>query len=242
MQDRYTGDIGDFAKYGLLRALGVGHRLGVAWYLMPDETHNGDGRHVDYLADRPKWAPYDPDLFDTMKALVAVRRSVATVEGSGLLPGAVFHSKRLEVHESSVGERWEWRSRWFEGVLSDLIGCDLVFADPDNGLCLDDNFRASRRSAWKRIPVAEVLRLAQGRTAIIYHHNTRRPGGHELENGDWIKRLGGNVLALRWRRISCRTFFVVNPTPAVSAQVMAFTKKWAPHFSLQDAKRCLETA
>ena len=33
MQDRYTGDIGDFAKYGLLRALEAGHRLGVAWYL-----------------------------------------------------------------------------------------------------------------------------------------------------------------------------------------------------------------
>ena len=32
MRDRYVGDIGDYAKYGLLRAIGKGNRLGVAWY------------------------------------------------------------------------------------------------------------------------------------------------------------------------------------------------------------------
>ena len=42
MQNRYTGDIGDFGKYGLLRALcsPVGEiqrlQLGVVWYLMKD--------------------------------------------------------------------------------------------------------------------------------------------------------------------------------------------------------------
>ena len=47
MQDRYVGDIGDFVKYGLLRALGKGKRLGVAWYLpaAADLTGSGDGRH-----------------------------------------------------------------------------------------------------------------------------------------------------------------------------------------------------
>ena len=38
MQDRYVGDIGDFGKYGLLRALcGRDLYLGVVWYLIPDE-------------------------------------------------------------------------------------------------------------------------------------------------------------------------------------------------------------
>ena len=54
MQNRYTGDIGDFAKYGLLRALSKGKRLGVAWYLYPDEEDNTDGRHIDYLQQPEK--------------------------------------------------------------------------------------------------------------------------------------------------------------------------------------------
>ena len=50
MQDRYVGDIGDFAKYGLLRALGRRRRLGVAWYRRtePDPPNANDGRHTDY--------------------------------------------------------------------------------------------------------------------------------------------------------------------------------------------------
>ena len=49
MQNRYTGDIGDFGKIGLLRYFEREFTLGVNWYLTPDETHNGDGRHIGYL-------------------------------------------------------------------------------------------------------------------------------------------------------------------------------------------------
>jgi hypothetical protein len=51
MQNRYVGDVGDFAKYGLLRQLTMDDQLhlGVIWYLFDDETHNSDGRHVTYL-------------------------------------------------------------------------------------------------------------------------------------------------------------------------------------------------
>ena len=55
MQNRYVGDIGDFGKLGLLRALSSkGLSIGVNWYLTTDESHNGDGRHVDYLAKDPE--------------------------------------------------------------------------------------------------------------------------------------------------------------------------------------------
>ena len=49
MQDRYTGDIGDFGKLGLLRWLSTSLSIGVNWYLVPDESHNGDGRHTNYV-------------------------------------------------------------------------------------------------------------------------------------------------------------------------------------------------
>lgn len=31
MQNRYVGDLGDFGKFGVLRSLGCGLRLGVVW-------------------------------------------------------------------------------------------------------------------------------------------------------------------------------------------------------------------
>ena len=44
MQDRYTGDLGDFSKLGVLRLLqSAGMSIGLNWYLTPDETNNSDG-------------------------------------------------------------------------------------------------------------------------------------------------------------------------------------------------------
>lgn len=75
MQNRYTGDVGDFGTYGLLRALAAPAgarpmRLGVVWHLVPDESHNADGKHVGYLnsdtalasarATRPSTTPSAP--------------------------------------------------------------------------------------------------------------------------------------------------------------------------------------
>lgn len=84
MQDRYTGDIGDYIKYALLRALSPGLKLGVAWYLYPDEGHNSDGKHVQYLHDPQRWRHLDPELFDALRNIVAGNRSVSAVETSGL--------------------------------------------------------------------------------------------------------------------------------------------------------------
>lgn len=54
MQDRYAGDVGDFVKLGLLRAISPGRKLGVAWYRYQDEAHNGDGRSSNEALNVPK--------------------------------------------------------------------------------------------------------------------------------------------------------------------------------------------
>ena len=61
MQNRYTGDIGDFGKLGLLRVLQeAGFSIGVNWYLTPNEEHNQDGKHINYedlrFCDEALWA------------------------------------------------------------------------------------------------------------------------------------------------------------------------------------------
>lgn len=233
MQDRYTGDIGDFVKYGLLRALSYGLKLGVAWYLYPDESHNDDGRHVEYLHAPKKWRHRDECLYDGLKAFVeGGSRQTAAIEQAGLLGNAKFSRELLNSGSLAVPKRRVWRSNWFSNAVSDLDGCEIVFADPDNGLCEDSKFGYGKTKDWKRLPLSEALALAAGRAAVFYHHNSRRPGGHDLEVDYWIEQLGSGTQALRWRAISNRTFFIVNPTPIISVRLQSFAALWGPEAEL----------
>lgn len=96
MQNRYAGDIGDFAKLGLLRALSANLRLGFAWYLYPDEGHNEDGRHIAYLDEPMAWKGLDPELFASFGNIVrSGDRTVAAIERANLFDEATFHSALL---------------------------------------------------------------------------------------------------------------------------------------------------
>ena len=233
MQDRYVGDIGDFARCGLLRVLSAGRQLGVAWYLHPNEGHNNDGRFVNYLNSPQIWRPLDAELFDGLRALVEHdQRCVVALQRSGLLPGARFADELLDARAIPVGQRREWRAGWFERVMEQLEGCDIVYADPDNGLCLDENFRPTRAKDWKRQPLCEALRLCADRPGVLYHHNTRFKGGHHAEIRYWMKRLPAGAYAFYWRRYSNRTFFVVNPDQQVIDRLAEFAEIWQAHGEL----------
>lgn len=232
MQNQYVGDIGDFAKYGLLKALGKGQKLGVAWYLFPDEPRKTDGKYIDYLNHPDEWQDLDPVLFDRLRKIVQHGpREVQQIEISGLLGNAAFSNEPL-TFEGKPDERATQRAKWFQGVLTDLDDCTLVFADPDNGLCEDRIYAAADRKSWKRMPMSEAHVLAAGRTGILYHHNTRMKGGHLKEIQYWLTQLGVDALALYWRRFSNRTFFIIHPTSEIKRRVQKFATKWSPHFEL----------
>lgn len=226
MQDRYAGDIGDYAKYALLRAVFEGCELGVAWYLHPDESKSADGRYTDYLNQPAKWRHLDEDLFDRLEKIVASSRSVAAIQASSILPQAVFADARLNITDIPVRRRESWRRTWFDGVRQRLEKCDVVFADPDNGLVRDDNFRPTRKGSVKGIPEEEVGSLSAGRPMVVYHHNTRRKGGHKKEIAYWQNRLPGQVHAYYWRRWSNRTFFFVNSYREIVDRLEAFAERW----------------
>ncbi|MXX34092.1 MAG: hypothetical protein F4106_08315 [Gemmatimonadetes bacterium] len=211
MQDRYVGDIGDFVKYRLLRKIRGDRELGVAWYLHPDGGPAGDGSHTAYLRDPDKWRQFDDDLFDVLGQLVPDRRSVANIQESGVLGEAVFADERLDIAKVPVPDREDWRHDWFDRTKRKLAKCDLVFADPDNGLFPTARFNPRRKESAKRIPLDEAIALAEGRAAVIYHHNTRFKGGHVNEILCWKHHLPSGTLAYYWPRVSNRTFFIINP-------------------------------
>ena len=241
MQNRYVGDIGDYVKYALLREITGRKCLGVAWYLHPDGGPAGDGRYTTYLDRSDDWRHLDDQLFTKLKELVNDRsRTVQAVQESKLLgANTIFSDQCLDVADIPSKERSSWRSKWFECVQAELRDCDLVFADPDNGLYPDKSFRPSQKVNAKRIPLKEAQDLSKGRAAVIYHHNTRRTGGHLAEIRDWMSKLSGCELAFRFKRWSPRTFFIVNPDSEIRHHLITFAQRWSEHGCLlNNAGRC----
>ncbi len=234
MQNRYVGDIGDYVKYALIRHIGKGKRIGIAWYLFPDENNNNDGKFTNYLKYPEKYKVYDPELFSFLKDSVeSARKNIKTIEKSGILGDCIFHNDILYTDIPSIKwrDRRKWRNEWFSNVLDTLNGCDIVFADPDNGIYPDEKFRGSRKMDLKRIPEKEVEKLAKSRCAIIYHHNSRFKGGHAEEIKFWKRRISrrlkiNNVIALRWKRYNSRTFFIISSDNEIIDKAIFFAKKW----------------
>ena len=225
------GDIGDYAKYALLRAVVGERRLGVAWYLHPDKGTGGD--HIQYLARPDVWRPVDCGLFDSLQGIIAAwragqPRAVAQIENCGLLPGARFARERLTYPPNVNQTRERWRHGWFNRVMNKLGDRNIVFVDPDNGLCHlnHNNFDyAGGNDSWQRLPLNEANRLCDGRPAVIYHHLNR-----ELEHCDqilyWMGQLPGCTHAFRMRRWNARAFFVINFDQPMLDRLNKFVERW----------------
>ena len=96
MQDKYAGDVGDFGKFSLLRTIfsGADNKIGVVWYKYPDELHNGDGRHTNYLtADTYKAC--DEELVQKLSNVVASDRTVSKLESLQIKHSHFFSLKKM---------------------------------------------------------------------------------------------------------------------------------------------------
>jgi hypothetical protein len=230
MQDRYVGDIGDFIKLAILRCLAPGRRVGVAWWLFLDNTRNGDGRHTKYLSRPSEWRHYDPELFDKLADIISNgKRDVQSLEASGILSSALFASDAIPT-DGPPGLRSAQRARWFEDVRIRLIDCNLLFIDPDNGL-EPDGYKPDTAKAGKSVTLTELSALqAPGRCIIVYHHQSRRAGGHSEEILHYTKRLRGvgfkRVDALRAKPYSPRAFFVLDASRDIRERAETLATRW----------------
>lgn len=224
MQDRYAGDIGDYVKLGLLRALSPNYKLGLVWYKIPNEEHNNDGRHIKYLHQPEKYSHFDRDLFQHLARVTRTERSITS-----LLPAlepAVSFEESIDLKFISSVQRRAYRAKWFSRALDSVHDCNIVFADPDNGIVDDSDKRKGSAKFRKQIPLAEALAFAENRCAVIYHHNTRRAGGHDAEVDHLLQQISIPSIAVRAKAYSPRTFFVVNPTPEIRSRVHNFCATW----------------
>lgn len=237
MQNRYTGDIGDFGKLGLLRALRAeGSSIGVNWYLVPDENHNGDGRHIDYLSNE-KYRGCDESLWLELKKIVSSQqRKVSSLENDSILK-ATFFSNILDFRGKPLSERNRTRNTWNENALAKLRDSDIVFVDPDNGLMVPSAQGTPRANKYVE-PKELAGYFAQGSSVIYYQHKARKQDCFYIEQHrrvlDEMNLDESAGLGLKFVSTSQRYyFFILQPghIPAVQRAVdVMLASPWKAHF------------
>lgn len=226
MQDRYTGDVGDFGKFALLRALSADRRLGVCWCRTDGAGEaNNDGKHLGYLERPGRFRPLDPTVFDALQRFAEeVRegrraRTLDALEALGLLPGGTLF------HRDLCPPAPQARREWARRMVSAMADADLVFLDPDNGL-------ESERLTPKSTAVAELSALRRpGRAILFYHHQSRLAGGAPAEFAAIAQRLAASgfvtVDAARLRPYSSRFYFLLDGDASLRQRLKEFVVRWS---------------
>jgi hypothetical protein len=220
MQNRYAGDIGDFGKFGLLRAIFPDSQLGIIWYLVPDESHNKDGRHIDYLK-KTEFRVCDAELFDKLNSLIRTgHRSVEHLQQLKLLYNAVFFPNILSYDGTSANseagqrQRLSIRRKWLDNALQASLNCEALFLDPDNGLEIKSVVKHSE-SAIKYVFMDELKEFTKICPCVAVYQHFNRQGKHSEQIQGRVQLLWGcfgethRIFALKFKRYSPRAYFLL---------------------------------
>jgi len=230
MQDRYTGDVGDFGKYGLLRSLaGINPpsdenlRLGVVWYRtdpghVADPKDQEDGKHRTYLRETAqRYRDCDPALHAAMMMFLnRKRRLVKNIPALGIFPDSTsYYDANLGFDHlpwkgpKTSPDRQAHRRDWFTGALARTAQAELVFLDPDNGLeCA--SHKPHTKKGPKYVARAELAPFLDRRQSLVVYHHTGRNGGTAKQQAEAQLRLIGRPgFFLLFRRGTCRAFIVI---------------------------------
>jgi len=205
MQDRYAGDIGDYGKFGLLRALeDAGLRVGVNWYktdAAPGEK-GSDGKY----GILEKYSACDPELYEKLSEIHGKDSSIARLQQAGLLRGGKYFDETTP----SKSDRGAWQRR----ALGALGGCELVFLDPDNGLSVESVRPGSSKSA-KYVYSDEIAAYIAGGSSVVFYNHRQRKKADEYfssfrQRFAAEKEIGGKpVFALTFPKCSVRDYFLI---------------------------------
>ena len=237
MQNRYTADVGDFGKHGLLRFLngatdpeeGRRFRLGVLWYLTHDQTHtrgratNGDGQHTGYLMRtrlerKDEYRDCDADLWEGLRDLVLRdARCVHCVQEEAVLPAdTLYYANILEYAREARGPaRRAARELWWESAMAATAAADLVMMDPDNGMGPDEKMYQADGPKFLYLSDMQAVWEA-GKSLVTYQHIHRIGDAADQIHArvDTIQGVleGADPIPLLFHRGTARVFFVI-PRP-----------------------------
>jgi hypothetical protein len=185
MKEQYVGDINDYRKYALLRALAKdrGIRIGICWMLTPPDGRP-DGNKVSYL-NQPQYERFDPSIFALLKQVrdAPNTRRLVLIEESGIIPDATYVN-------TMVPDKLFERQIWFSEALKSLHRSDLIFFDPDNGLEVSSKRKGQLNSSKYLYRDEVAATYKAGHSVLIYQHFPRE------ERRAFIQRISTNLHGL----------------------------------------------
>lgn len=219
MQNGYAGDIGDYGKFGFLRALAAaGLRVGINWYLTePKNPAAGDGKFRipsgDFFCD-----PVLAAALDRVYGLPPERRRVAALEAAALLPRGLYFS--LPVPGKAGREAWQRQA------LAALKPAEVVFLDPDNGLTVKSIGPGAKNRVKYCTPGEAADFLSRGQSVVLYNHRQRKPeaayfAGIQSRLAADPRLAGRAFTAVTFPRLSLRDFILLSGSPEGEARLQA---------------------
>ena len=211
MQDRYAGNIGDFGKFALLKALfAAGFKIGVNWYRTCPQSFEkqDDGKyHIPqkyFSCDR-----YLAETLSTISHLPTAKRTICKLQEADLVD-AVWFSEKVPFK----GERLTWH----HCALAELYTCNIVFLDPDNGLLVKSVGKGSARSVKYVFPEEVADYIAQGVSVVFYNHRQRKPEAvyfSEIEERLYAQNelKGCPISKITFPKCSVRDYILIAATP-----------------------------
>lgn len=236
MQNRYAGDVGDFGKLGLLRFLEKQElKIGVNWYLTADETHNDDGKFVQYTTNKA-YVGCDDDLINALSSIIENNvRSVSALEEKNLLKNSSYYAEEIKCPSQAIKE---FRASWHKEALAQLKDSDIVFLDPDNGLLPKTKSKGSKKSIKYVFPEEIIDYYEQGHSVIFYNHRTHEKENiylerfHDLFQSEELRNAEKKVLT--FCRYSLRDYvFIIQPkhSKTINNAILHFLEtNWQRHF------------
>jgi len=183
LQNRYTGDIGDFGKFLLLKHLFADDPIATIWYLYPDESNNTDGSHTVEEGNIRVYQhchtldPIMSERFNTFHQ--ETLRHVELFETYPVLPNGRYFKEII------LGEGDAYRKAWLERSLAFIqeTHSSVVCLDPDNGIEPSSMAKLSLFKQGKYATYEEIehfFTLISVKHLVIYQH-FHRQCSHEAQ-------------------------------------------------------------
>lgn len=232
MQHRYTGDIGDFGKFLLLKTFFDDLTIGTIWYLYPDEVHNNDGRHTVCESNATLFSrcrEADPRMTEQFNALFRhPNRHVGLLEQARLIRNGIYFSDPILANDPNDPL---YRKRWHQKALEHIAAsrCQVVCLDPDNGILPKSRTKASPMACGKYATYEEIETFFQidcVRHCIVYQHPHRMKS--HLEQAKALKETFETLYENR------ATVTLIRHNP-VQARFYIILSKETPHFITEEA-------
>ena len=173
MNNQFVGDVGDYTKLGILRALEkADFSVGINWYKTPDDRSKTGGSHtafLDYEGKQP-----DSDLLKTLREIKEKKRprTLESLMDSTLFTRAIYYDEELNFFPGKDPKTE--RKRWHELALEKLQSQDIIFLDPDNAFetkhIKPHHKKGSLYAGYEE--AADYYRA--GKSVIVYNHLSMR--------------------------------------------------------------------